>query len=72
MDKYKLRECAKKSSCESCINNRNCNYKAIVDQEIKDNFIHIDLKQWREQRVKEGGRYKHRQNDRYVIKKVIY
>ncbi len=60
MDKYKLRECAKISSCESCKDKRNCNYKSIIEQMIKENFIHIDLKQWRDKRNKEGGKYKHR------------
>lgn len=59
MDKYKLRKCAKLSSCESCGENRYCNYKQIIQQLIKDNFIHIDLKKWRNHR-REGGNNKSR------------
>lgn len=70
MDKLKLRKCAKLSSCESCSEYRYCNYKEVIQQMIIDNFIHIDLKEWRNHRRK-GGNHEHRKNDRSSIKKTI-
>lgn len=52
MDKYKLRQCAKLSSCESCPNKRSCNFIDVIQELIKENFIHIDLVEWRKNRQK--------------------
>lgn len=58
MDRLKLRICAKKN-CESCKEQKYCNDKYFIKQEIMKNFIHIDLQEWRKNR-QEGGKYKYK------------
>jgi hypothetical protein len=59
MDEFKLRYCAKRTSCDSCPHKRNCNYINVIQDIIRQRFIHIDLKAFRKHR-QEGGKYKHK------------